>query len=314
MTLVALTRCEGYDRSQVRTAVQRQFELLGVDRLVRRGDHVLIKPNMIAPRPARSAVQTDPVVITEVARALLDLGARPVVGDSPAWGTLANCARVLGLDDMLRPLAVTIAGLNRPRRCTLADGRTTVPISSVALDADVVLNLPKFKAHQQLMFTFAVKNLFGCVPGKVKPFWHLARGGSTRQFSTFLIQLCQRIRPALTLIDAVVAMEGAGPINGRPKRIGYLIGSVDPIAAELACAQLVGVEPLSVPVIAAAEAFGIVPELTRLVGDELAVCSGFEIPPLIPVRFSPARVARSVFTGLWMVLMGQSRSKDDTLQ
>ena len=82
---VTLIRCTDYSERKISKAIARQFEVLGgVEKFVRAGDSVLLKPNFIAPRRRRFATQTDPAVIVETARLLKDFGARPFVGDSPA--------------------------------------------------------------------------------------------------------------------------------------------------------------------------------------------------------------------------------------
>ena len=207
---VVLTNCNSYDPERVAGAVRRQFELLGgLERFVKRGDTVLLKPNFIAPRSHHvSAAQTHPAVILEVARMLRDLGANPFVADSPAWTNTATCARALELTEPLRKLGVPIRELDQPSKCRLGPGKPRVGLSAVALDADVIINLPKFKAHQQLVATFAVKNMFGCVSGKHKALWHFRRGGDDTQFSGLLIDVYRRLSPALTIIDGIVAMEG----------------------------------------------------------------------------------------------------------
>ena len=115
-------------------------------------------------------------MILEVARLLKDCGAKPFVADSPAWADTAACARALELIEPLQKLGVPIRQLDDPRKCRLPRGGPRVGISSVALDADAIINLPKFKAHQQLTATFAVKNMFGCVSGKHKALWHFRKG------------------------------------------------------------------------------------------------------------------------------------------
>ncbi len=147
---VVLTRCDSYESRQVAEALRRQFGLLGgLDRFVRPGDKVLLKPNLIAPRSSRHACQTDPAVILETARLLKDFGARPFVGDSPAWGNVSASVKALKLTEPLRHLGVPVIQLDSPKTCHIGPNRTKVGISSVALDADVVINLPKLKTHQQ---------------------------------------------------------------------------------------------------------------------------------------------------------------------
>ena len=87
-------------------------------------------------------------------------------------------------------------------------------------NADVIINLPKFKSHQQLKATFAVKNMFGCVSGKRKALWHFRKGGSVDDFCELLIDIYRFLNPVLTIIDAVTAMDGPGPINGKARALG----------------------------------------------------------------------------------------------
>ncbi|MHC4546743.1 MAG: DUF362 domain-containing protein, partial [Planctomycetota bacterium] len=99
---VTLIRCADYSEVKITEAIATQFELLGgVEKFVSAGDTVLLKPNLIAPRRRRFATQTDPAVIVETARLLKDFGARPFVGDSPAWGNVFGCVKALRLEEPL---------------------------------------------------------------------------------------------------------------------------------------------------------------------------------------------------------------------
>jgi len=185
---VSLVHCTEYRESVIAEAIARQFELSGgIERFVKRGDKVLLKPNLIAPKPRHCATQTDPAVIIETARLLKDFGAKPFVGDSPAWADIFSCARVLGLEEPLNKLGVPIKQLDKPVKRHIAG--VDVGISSVALEADKIINLPKFKSHQQLVATFAVKNMFGCVSGKWKAYWHFKKGGNEKKFCKLLIEI-----------------------------------------------------------------------------------------------------------------------------
>lgn len=299
---VTLTRCSDYEPPSIAQAIQRHFELLGgLEKFVKRGDSVLLKPNFIAPKPKHYATQTHPAVILETARLLKDFGARPFVGDSPAWADASACVKVLDLDGPLKELGVPVRQLGRPKWCKVGGAGTRVGISSVALDADVIINLPKFKAHQQLGATFAVKNMFGCVAGKQKAIWHLLKGGDTARFCTLLLDIFRFLNPAVTIIDAVMAMDGPGPIRGRTRPLGWLIGGTDPIACETICAGLVDMEPQSLPIIKTATdaGFGCSDRARiHLAGDVPSfpqdVCTDFERPRMIPIRFSLPHVCRSV--------------------
>ena len=298
-SIVTLTRCGDYGRPGIAEAMEQQFELLGgLQRFVKPGDSVLLKPNFIAPRSRRHATQTDPAVILETARLLKDFGARPFVGDSPAWSNVFACVKALKLTEPLAKMGVPVKQLDSRRDCTIGARQTSVGISSIALDADAIINLPKFKAHQQLGATFAVKNMFGCVAGKRKALWHFSKGKDPHDFCELLIDIYRYLKPALTIIDGVTAMDGAGPIRGRARPLGWLIGGTDPIACETVCANLVDIEPESLPIIRTAKQLGFgCADRARIeiAGDNFPqeICTDFQLPELIPIRFSLLHVCKS---------------------
>ena len=312
-SIVALTRCKDYSQSEVVEALERQFKLLGgLEKFISHGDAVLIKPNFIAPKSRRKATQTDPAVVIETARLLKDFGAKPFVGDSPAWGNVYGCVKALKIEESLKELSVPVRQLNKPKVCRIGNDGTMVSISSIALEADVIINLPKLKSHQQLMGTFAVKNMFGCVCGKQKAFWHFARGASSESFCEFLIDVFRFLNPALTIIDGIVAMQGPGPLGGSARQLGWLIGGSEPIACENVCARLIGIEPGELPMIKAAKkmGFGCFDEVSiKTVGDDFSrgVCTDFDHPELIAVRFSLVHIFRSICKQL--LLLGTSSLK-----
>lgn len=304
---VALTRCSDYSRPQISEAIARQFELLGgLEKFVTRGDTVLLKPNFIAPKPRSCATVTDPAVIIETARLLKDFGAKPFVGDSPAWSNISACARVLDLQEPLKKLSVPIKQLNKPKKCRIEALNTSVSISSIALDADVIINLPKFKSHQQIVATFAVKNMFGCVSGKRKAFWHFRRGRTAHDFCEFLIEIFKFLNPALTIIDGVVAMDSQGPISGRARDLGWLIGSTEPIAAETICCKLVNLEPQDIPIITTAEQMGFGcsnTEKIKILGDDYSenICTDFITANPTPIRFTLLHVCKSICKQIFLL-------------
>ena len=297
---VVLTRCEEYERKKIAECIQRHFELNGgVDKFVRRADSVLIKPNFISPRSARHATQTHPMVIIETARLLKDYGAKPFVGDSPAWANAQRCAEKLHLTEQLAKLGVPIRELDKPKKVKIGNDKTTVGISSVALDADVIINVPKFKSHQQLVATFAVKNMFGTISGKAKAIWHYRKGGKKEDFCRLLIDIYKHLKPALTIIDAVYAMDGPGPIKGRTRPLGYIISGTEPIALETVCSKLINLNPMELPMVVTAKQmnFGCSEfEKIKITGDGFPEKSftDFQLPKLIPLRFSLAHVCKSI--------------------
>jgi uncharacterized protein (DUF362 family) len=313
---VSLTRCSDYSQAEIAKAIARQFELLGgLEKFVSRGDSVLIKPNFIAPRARRCATQTDPAVLLEVVKLLKDFGAKPFIGDSPAWSNVFACVKALKMEDALKKMAIPLKQLNKPKYCRIGAKDTEVGISSVALDADVIINMPKFKAHQQLAATFAIKNMFGCVTGKRKALWHFSKGKNADEFCELLIEVYKYLNPAFTIIDAVTAMDGPGPIRGRARSLGWLIGGTEPIACETVCCKLINIKPQDIPIIKTATQMGFgCSELDKItiLGDSLpeSPCMDFELPRLIPIRFSLFHVCKSIFKQV--ILLAKSTIKTKT--
>ncbi|MGB9629984.1 MAG: DUF362 domain-containing protein, partial [Thermodesulfobacteriota bacterium] len=114
-------------------------------------------------------------------------------------------------------------------------------IDRAVLDADVIINLPKWKTHTLMLLTLGVKNLFGCIPGPRKALWHLKTGKDRRAFAQLLVDLYQAIKPTLTVLDGVVGMEGNGPSSGKPISIGLILASGDPLSIDQIVCDLLGI-------------------------------------------------------------------------
>lgn len=298
--IVTLTKCSDYNEESLSDCLKKHFSLQGgLEKFISRGDTVLIKPNFLSPRPRNEAVQTDPSVIIETSRLLKDFGAKPFVGDSPAWGDVFTCARALKLEEPLKKLEVPIKQLNKPKNYIIGQKDTSVGISTVALEADAIINLPKLKSHQQLKATFAIKNMFGCVSGKRKAIMHFAIGKNEHDFCELLIDIYEFLNPVLTIIDSVTVMDGQGPIRGRARPLGWLIGGSDPIAIETVCSKLIGIEPETLPLIETAKQlnFGCSDfNKIRILGDEFPkdTCTDFRPAKQIPIKFTFPHICKSI--------------------
>jgi ferredoxin len=113
------------------------------------------------------------------------------------------------------------------------------------LSFDLILNIPKLKTHELTLITCGIKNMFGCVPGLHKVNYHLD-APSPEEFSGALVDLFEKIKPALTIVDAVTAMEGQGPANGELRDLGLILASKDTVALDAVCSKITGFEPLDI--------------------------------------------------------------------
>lgn len=119
-------------------------------------------------------------------------------------------------------------------------------LAKPVLDAGSIVNLPKLKTHGLTVFTGAVKNLFGCIPGLRKSKMHL-RFSNLSDFCTMLVDLATVVQPTVSIMDAVVGMDGEGPSHGHPCKIGAILASRDPFALDAVAVTIVGEDPLKVP-------------------------------------------------------------------
>ncbi len=163
-----------------------------------------------------------------------------------------------------------------------------IELAEDVLDADVVINLPKLKTHSQMLLTLGVKNLFGCVVGLRKPEWHFRAGIERDTFAMLLVRICQKVAPAITLLDGILALEGAGPgKGGRPKEVGWLFGSNEPFALDRAVCQALGIQPLDLPTHAAAVKIGLLDRAPEMRGAFPRI-SDFMLPEIGSLVFGPA--------------------------
>jgi uncharacterized protein (DUF362 family)/NAD-dependent dihydropyrimidine dehydrogenase PreA subunit len=256
---VALVRCSTYETQAVESAVRRSLDLLGgMAHFVRPGQRVLVKPNLLRPSAPEQAVVTHPAVVRAVILLAQEAGGKVIVADNPVYPLRSDWAWRHAYERMglAAVAAETGAELNTqiiPLQRSNPDGHLVkvVDVSSFLTAADVVINVPKLKSHGLMRFTGAVKNLFGVVPGLTKAGYH-AKLQTVDHFADMLLDLVAYVRPALSLMDAIVGMDGDGPGAGDPYPIGAILAAPDPVALDVAALCLVRQEPASVPTVAAA--------------------------------------------------------------
>lgn len=308
MEKVNLIPCGTYGLEDVREAIAAATAPFGgIDGQVTRGARVLLKPNFLMAAPPERAVATHPAVVQAVAEMVLDCGGKPFIADSPAWGSARGVAKASGVAAVAARLGIPILELKRARRVATPDHQvyTHLTVDALALDADVIINLPKLKAHSQLYLTCATKNMFGCVTGKRKAWWHAKAGNFENYFGLMLVETLQLLDPDLTVVDAVIAMEGQGPGKGDPRAVGLVAAGRNCIAIDRAMCEVVGFDPSRVPYLRAARDLGMPSarlENVTVLGAPLAECRvrGFREPKLGPIGFSLPRVAKSTIKQAWL--------------
>lgn len=301
MPTVSLIRAQSYDLGELKAAIEYLLEPLGsMQAIVSQGDRVLLKPNLLTgSRPTKECI-TRPEIVYSVAQLVIEAGGKPFLGDSPAFGSAMGVAKANGYLPLCEKLNLEIVEFKGQRYPTASENFNHLRLSKEAMDADVVINLPKVKSHMQLTMTLGVKNLFGCVPGKMKAWWHAEAGKDANRFGEMLVETARAIAPNLTIIDGIIGHEGNGPSGGEPKELGVLGASTNVFALDRAFIDILNLDPLLVPTLAAQFRLGLCPELADIefpysTPEELQVANWRLPDAIMPIDFGLPRVLRSTF-------------------
>ncbi len=280
-TLIALMQCASYDTELLMQKISDGVNLLGgFAQWIRPGMNVLLKVNLISPMPPESAAVTHVDFVRAVVRLLRPLGCTVWVGDSSggAIGGKAQTGRsftVSGLEAMAREEGAVIRNFDRegPVKVQTADG-SVMYLAKPVFEADFIINLPKLKTHMLALYTGAVKNLYGCVPGLMKATYH-KQAQSAREFGEVVCEINKHVKPGLIIMDGVVAMDGQGPTSGKPYSAGKILVGMDPLALDAVAVRMLGRDIRELPVYAASVRDSIgEADLARI-----SVCGDYSTPP-----------------------------------
>jgi len=264
----------------------------GMQRFVRPGERVVVKPNLLRASKPEEAIVTHPAVVRAVVRLTQEAGGIVTIADSPSGPLseplLRRAYRQAGWETVAQEMGAILNyncnGIQVPH----PEGRLIkrFDLLQVIAQADCVITVPKLKTHGLVRFTGATKILFGCIPGVLKAGYH-TKLQSVSLFSEMLLDLLTLVKPRLCVMDAVMGMEGKGPSAGKPRYVGALLVSADSVALDVVATSLVGMEPLSVPILKVARDRGMTAGYVagiNVVGDPLAQLrvSNFQAPPANP--------------------------------
>lgn len=294
---VALTACPSHDATAVSRAVG---QVLDASRWTPPRGRVLVKPNLLRAVPLAC---THPAVTAAACRWLMDCGARPLVADSPGFGTARGVAAAIGLEDALKPLGLKVHALDGPVPVPLRGGGSW-GVSRMALEAEAILSIPRVKAHTQVRVTLAVKNLFGCICGLGKVMAHARQGETLTCFTDGVADLLLALPPAAGLADGVTAMHGTGPSGGQPFPLGCIGASSSAAALDVALCRMLGLKPETSPIWDALCRAGVAQALAEptypLRRPEEFATEGFRLPAeLAEISFRPRRLLWSVLRRCW---------------
>jgi uncharacterized protein (DUF362 family)/Pyruvate/2-oxoacid:ferredoxin oxidoreductase delta subunit len=275
---VYVVKCAGY--AQVEEKMTELLALMGgINEFVAPGEKIVLKVNLLQAAEPEKAVTTHPTVVAAVGRMAREAGAVPVIADSPGSGlpynqrTMERLYRTTGMDQAAASAGIAVnfdtthQAVSYPKGNLIKRFEVITPV----LEADGVFNLCKLKTHTLMSITGAVKNNFGVIPGYTKPGYH-ANLQDKGHFANMLLDLAAYVSSRLSIMDAVVGMEGDGPSAGTPRQVGLLLAATNPLALDIVASEIIGLGRAQNPVLLEAEKQGLYPhrlEQVELIGADI---------------------------------------------
>lgn len=264
---VAIVRCQEYQIDKVSRSISDLLELLGgMDCFIRPGDNVLLKPNMLSAKPPESGIITHPIILEAIIQHVQQAGGEVRMGDSPSGVVkgLSGYWEKTGYGELAKRYGVHLCNFEKEGTVKKKMGGRTYHIAKSVLEADVVINVPKLKTHGLTLYTGAIKNLYGTLPGFQKANFHKHFPNPTH-FGRVVADLYACIKPTLNIMDAIVCMEGNGPSTGERKKAGLILASTDGVALDSVASQIIGFREDEVDIIRfASESFYGISALNRI--------------------------------------------------
>lgn len=259
MVVVSIQRCKDYELEKVKRSIKTGLDDIGgLDKLLKKSDSVFLKPNLLAARAVKNAVTTNPRVVEAVIILLREFGVKKIaLGDSPAIDSVHTALKASGISDICKRYDVEIVEL-KTHKAVFEKKNHQMKRFVIAKELerfDKLINLPKLKTHSFTMYTGAVKNMFGCIPGKLKVGLHL-KLQLPLPFSDMLLDLHNVIRPDINIMDGVIGMEGNGPGSGIPRKMSSILVSKDALALDRVASEILTLK--KVPLFIAAHRRGLV--------------------------------------------------------
>lgn len=264
-TQVYAASCPDYGQAEacIRALVE---QMGGMGRFVRPGERIVLKANLLRAAPPESAICTHPAVVEAVAKLVKEAGGTPVICDSPGGAlhkeaVLRSLYEKTGMAAAAAAAGAELSMDSSTRTVSLPEGKVLrqAEIITPVAEADGVIDLCKMKTHVLMSMTGAVKNLFGVIPGLSKVGYH-ATHPDHATFADVLLDLTGYVKPRLSLMDGILAMEGDGPgSSGTPRQAGLLLAAANPLALDTAAGAIMNLPRQDNPVLLAAERRGLTP-------------------------------------------------------
>jgi len=236
----------------------------GMERFVKRGQRVVVKPNILTAREPEFGVTTNPTAVATVVSMCWDAGAKSVTVFDRPTAPPRQAYTVSGIQDAVRKAGGDMKILSDRdfERIAIPEGRvlTSWPLLVDVFDADVVINMPCAKTHGLAGLTLSMKNLMGVMGG--------VRGTVHQEFTQKIVDVNSLIKPHLIVLDAYRILFRNGPTGGgmQDVRMGRTcVAGTDPVSIDAYGASLFGMKPSQLEYVTSAAEQGLgIADLSQL--------------------------------------------------
>ncbi len=243
---ISIIRCLSYNPSLVQEATRRAIDLIGgISNYIKPGSKVLVKPNLLMAKQPEFGITTHPEVVRAVVKLLKEIDCSIFIGDGPSvWGNqIENVDEVYeltGIKKISQEEGVSLVKFDKRR------WRVKFPLTTWLDECEYLVNIPKFKTHDLTILTGSIKNLFGLVCGTYKTELH-KNYFEQKDFAKMLVDIYKEVKPNLTIVDGIWAMEGDGPASsGKLRNQNLLLAGIDCVALDTVLALIMGIKPFDI--------------------------------------------------------------------
>lgn len=247
MSCVAITRCTSYDRDEVFEAVKKACLACRFPDV--RDKKILVKPNILSDAKPEDCITTHPEVLRAVIKLLKEMGCAQIYcADSPGIQNPGFSGKNCQLGQVCADEGATWVDFTvKPDVYQINGTKQHLPLAHILKEVDLVFSVCKFKTHQLMYTTGAVKNLFGLVPSLNKSACHV-KNPTRESFARLIVGIHETVKPAFCITDAVLGMEGPGPANGTPRGVNLIMASESLFAADYAQQTIMGYGDDDIPI------------------------------------------------------------------
>ncbi|WP_082759802.1 DUF362 domain-containing protein [Abyssisolibacter fermentans] len=305
INIVSLDKCNNYEYSKVKDSILKSFDNLGgIEKYINKKDRVLLKLNLVIKKSPDKAATTHPTFVKALAEVLIEYGAEVIIGDSPGGpfnkAILKSIYNTCQISNIAEETGAKLNFNTNSMQVSFPDGKLLkrLTVTQMLEDVDKVISVSKLKTHCMMLFTGAVKNQFGIIPGSLKSEYHF-KMPEVKDFADALVDICLYANPVLSFMDGIVGMEGDGPTSGNPRQIGAVIASNSPYHLDVVASSIINIDAKKIPTINSCINRGICSgslDDIKLVGDNIDdfMIKDFKMPIIRCVDFVSDRFPQFV--------------------